>query len=103
MQLLLRGVVVGAIIGGLLYGFLIVWLHAVEWLAAPAALTLGFAILAMVGTRRNDREPPRTPHGVPQRRTCRRFRIGRFWTGLRSAGWGAPQRLPPERTPGEAE
>jgi len=55
MQLLLRGVVVGAIIGGLLYGFLIVWLHAVEWLAAPAALTLGFAILAMVGTRRNDR------------------------------------------------
>ena len=51
---LLRGLVIGAIVGGLLYGFLIIWLHAVEWLAAPASLSLGLAILAVEGTRRDD-------------------------------------------------
>ena len=54
MQALLRGLVIGAIVGGLLYGFLIIWLHAVEWLAAPASLSLGLAILAVEGTRRDD-------------------------------------------------
>ena len=52
---LLRGLIIGAIIGGLLYGFLIIWLHAIEWLAAPACLGLGLAILAVVGTRRDDK------------------------------------------------
>ena len=54
MQVLLRGLVSGAILGGILYGFLVIWLHAVEWLAAPASLALGLAILAVEGTRRDD-------------------------------------------------
>ena len=54
MQLLLRGLVVGAIVGAILYGFLTIWMHAVEWLAAPASMSLGLAILAVVGTRSDD-------------------------------------------------
>ena len=54
MQVLLRGLVSGAILGAILYGFLTIWMHAVEWLAAPASLALGLAILAVEGTRRDD-------------------------------------------------
>ena len=44
-----------AIVGCLLYGFLTIWMHAVEWFAAPASMALGLAILAVVGTRRDDK------------------------------------------------
>jgi hypothetical protein len=43
-----------AIVGGLLYGFLTIWMHAVEWFAALASMALGLAILAVQGTRRDD-------------------------------------------------
>jgi hypothetical protein len=52
---LLRGLVVGGIIGGLVYCFLIIWLHAIEGLAALSSLALGLAILAVVGTRAGDK------------------------------------------------
>jgi len=51
---LLRGLVTSAIVAGLLYGFLTIWMHGVEWFAALASLTLGLAILAVVGTRSDD-------------------------------------------------
>jgi hypothetical protein len=43
-----------AIVGGLLYGFLTIWMHAVEWFAALASMALGLAILAVVGTCSDD-------------------------------------------------
>jgi|ERR1035437_1041654 hypothetical protein len=51
---LLRGVLVGAIVGGLLYGFLIVWMHAIDWLAIASSLTLALAVMAVVGTSSDD-------------------------------------------------
>ena len=54
MQALLRGLVISAIVGGLLYGFLTIWMHGAEWFAALASMALGLAILAVVGTRGDD-------------------------------------------------
>ena len=51
---LLRGLVISAIVGGLLYGFLTIWMHGAEWFAALASMALGLAILAVVGTRGDD-------------------------------------------------
>jgi hypothetical protein len=51
---LLRSLVTSAIVGGLLYGFLTIWMHGVEWFAALASMALGLAILAVVGTRGDD-------------------------------------------------
>jgi hypothetical protein len=52
---LLRGLAVGAIVGGLLYGFLIMWMHAIDWLAAISSVALALAIMAVVGTGRDER------------------------------------------------
>jgi len=51
---LLPGLVISAIVGGLLYGFLTIWMHGVEWFSALASMALGLAILAVVGTRGDD-------------------------------------------------
>jgi hypothetical protein len=51
----LRGALAGAIVGGLLYGLLVISLHAIDWLAAIASVSLGLAILAVVGTGRDER------------------------------------------------
>ena len=51
---LLRGVAIGAIVGGLLYAFLSMWMHAIDWLAIVSSLTLGLAVMAVVGTGRDD-------------------------------------------------
>jgi hypothetical protein len=50
---LFRGLVIGAILGGILYAFLTYWLHAIDWLAAISSVSLGLAVLAVVGTRRD--------------------------------------------------
>jgi hypothetical protein len=51
---LLRGLVVGAIVGALLYFFLTLWMHAIDWLAAISALGLGLSVMAVVGTGRDE-------------------------------------------------
>ncbi|HEX7430939.1 MAG TPA: hypothetical protein VF293_01995 [Candidatus Limnocylindrales bacterium] len=51
---LFRGLIVGAIVGGLLYGFLVVWMRAIDWLAVVSSLSLGLAVMAVVGTGRDD-------------------------------------------------
>ena len=51
---LLRGLVVGAIVGVLLFAFLTMWMHAIDWLAIVSSLTLGLAVMAVVGTGRDD-------------------------------------------------
>ena len=51
----LRGLAVGAIVGGVLFGFLILWMHAVQLLAAISSVCLGLAIMAVVGTGRDER------------------------------------------------
>jgi len=52
---LLRGLVVGAIVGVLLFAFLTMWMHAIDWLAAISSMALALAIMAVVGTGRDER------------------------------------------------
>lgn len=53
-MLLLRGFAIGAIVGGLLYAFLILWMHAIDWLAVISSVSLGLSVMAVVGTGRDD-------------------------------------------------
>ena len=53
---LVRGLVIGAIVGGVMYVYLtFTWLRATQWFAVVASVGLGLAIFAVVGTRSDGR------------------------------------------------